>query len=177
MAASFLCSGVLARKLGTCRRSRRRPAEPIWGLPRRYGGVSRKRYPGPPPAAGHPYLGMPSQIRRWGHETHIPPAYPECMSSGPARTIRAAFEAGVTQPPAPRPHWLRRGRLDFVAIADAVIAAVSFGLTNSALGALNAQHGHPHSVQELLLVSFLLCAPLLLRNRSCCPRGRRRRSP
>jgi signal transduction histidine kinase len=108
---------------------------------------------------------MPSQIRRWGHETHIPSAYPECMSSGPARTIRAAFEAGVTQPPAPRPHWLRRGRLDFVAIADAVIAAVSFGLTNSALGALNAQHGHPHSVQELLLVSFLLCAPLLLRNR------------
>jgi hypothetical protein len=108
---------------------------------------------------------MPSQIRRWGHETHIPPAYPECMSSGLARTIRAAFEAGVTQPPAPRPHWLRRGRLDFVAIADAVIAAVSFGLTNSALGALNAQHGHPHSVQELLLVSFLLCAPLLLRNR------------
>jgi hypothetical protein len=87
------------------------------------------------------------------------------MSSGPARTIRAAFEAGVTQPPAPRPSWLRRGRFDFVAIADALIAVISFGLTNSALGALNARHGRHYSEQELVLVSFLLCAPLLLRNR------------
>ena len=87
------------------------------------------------------------------------------MSSGPVRTVRAALEAGVTQPPAPRPSWLRRGRLDFVAIADALIAVVSFGLTNAALGAQNADHGLHYTEEELLLISFLLCAPLVLRNR------------
>jgi signal transduction histidine kinase len=87
------------------------------------------------------------------------------MSSGPARTVRAGFAAGVTAPAAPRPRWLRRGRFDLVAIADAIIAIIAFGLTNSALGAQNAQHGHHYSEQELLLVSFMLCALLLLRNR------------
>ncbi len=87
------------------------------------------------------------------------------MTSGPARTLRAALAAGVTRPPAPRPRWLRRGRFDLVAIADVIIAAVSFGLTNSWLGSQNALHGHPHSAQELLGIAFVLCAPLLLRNR------------
>ena len=87
------------------------------------------------------------------------------MSSGPARTVRTALAAGVTAPPTPRPRWLRRGRFDFVAIADALIAVISFGLTNAALGTQNARHGHPYSEQELLLASFVLCAPLLLRNR------------
>jgi signal transduction histidine kinase len=87
------------------------------------------------------------------------------MSSGPARTVRTALAAGVTAPPTPRPRWLRRGRFDLVAIADALIAIIAFGLTNAALGTQSAQHGHHYSVQELLLVSFMLCAPLLLRNR------------
>ena len=52
-----------------------------------------------------------------------------------------------------------------MAIADALIAIIAFGLTNSALGTQNAHHGHHYSEQELLLVSFMLCAPLLLRNR------------
>jgi signal transduction histidine kinase len=75
------------------------------------------------------------------------------MSSGPARTVRAAIAAGVTHPPAPRPRWLRR------------IAIIAFGLTNSALGTQNARHGHAHNPAAILGISFLLCAPLLLRDR------------
>ena len=87
------------------------------------------------------------------------------MSTGPARAVRAGLAAGVTAPPAPRPHWLRRGRFDLVEVADALIAIIAFGLTNSALGNQNAQHGHHYGAPELLLVSFILCAPLLFRNR------------
>jgi signal transduction histidine kinase len=87
------------------------------------------------------------------------------MSTGPARAVRAGLAAGVTAPPAPRPRWLRRGRFDLVEVADALIAIIAFGLTNSALGNQNAQHGHHYGPPELLLVSFILCAPLLLRNR------------
>jgi signal transduction histidine kinase len=87
------------------------------------------------------------------------------MSTGPARAVRAGLAAGVTAPPAPRPRWLRRGRFDLVAVADALIAIIAFGLTNSALGTQNAHHGHHYGPEELLLISFILCAPLLLRNR------------
>jgi signal transduction histidine kinase len=87
------------------------------------------------------------------------------MNAGPARTVRAGLAAGVTAPPAPRPRWLRRGRFDLVEVADALIAIVAFGLTNSAIGTQAAQHGHHYSAQEVLLVSFMLCAPLLFRNR------------
>ena len=87
------------------------------------------------------------------------------MSTGPARTVRAGLAAGVTAPPAPRPRWLRRGRFDLVEVADAVIAVSVFGFTNSAIGNQAAQHGHHHSPPEILLVSFMLCAPLLFRTR------------
>jgi len=83
------------------------------------------------------------------------------MSSGPARTVRA----GVTAPPAPRPRWLRRGPLDLVATADVIIAIIAFVLTNSALQGANGSHGHPHPGIEIIGVSFVLCAPLVLRNR------------
>jgi signal transduction histidine kinase len=83
------------------------------------------------------------------------------MSSGPARPVRA----GVTAPPAPRPRWLRRGRLDLVFIADAAIAVTAFVLTNSMLVGANASHGGHHSTVEIIGASFVLCAPLLLRNR------------
>jgi signal transduction histidine kinase len=83
------------------------------------------------------------------------------MSSGSARPARAR----VTAPPAPRPRWLRRGPLDFVAIADVLIAVIAFVLTNSALGGANASYGAHHSTVEIIGVSFVLCAPLVLRNR------------
>ena len=87
------------------------------------------------------------------------------MTTGPARAVRAGLATGVTAPPAPRPRWLRRGRFDLVEVADALIAIIAFGLTNSALGNQAARHGHHYSPAELLLVSFILCAPLLFRNR------------
>jgi signal transduction histidine kinase len=87
------------------------------------------------------------------------------MDTGPARTVRAGLAAGVTAPPAPRPRWLRRGRFDLVEVADALIAVIAFGFTNSAIGNQAAQHGHHYGPAEILLVSFILCAPLLFRNR------------
>jgi signal transduction histidine kinase len=87
------------------------------------------------------------------------------MHSGLRSRIAAVLAAGVTEPPAPRPRWLRRGRFDVVFVADLVIALICFGTTDGALGTQNARHGSPHSTGELLLLSFVLCAPLVLRTR------------
>jgi signal transduction histidine kinase len=83
------------------------------------------------------------------------------MSSGPARPLRAR----VTAPPAPRWRWLRRGRLDLVFVADVLIAVIAFVLTNRALDSQNAAHGQLHGTVAIIGVSFVLCAPLVLRNR------------
>ena len=69
---------------------------------------------------------------------------------------------GVTEPPAPRPARLRRGRLDLVFAADVVIALICFGATDGLLGTQAARHHGPGG-QTLLLVSFALCVPLVLR--------------
>jgi signal transduction histidine kinase len=87
------------------------------------------------------------------------------MSSGPVQTVRTALATGVTQPPAPRPSWLRRGPFDLVAVADAIIALVGFGLTVSWLSNNNALHGHPLNALEVVAFPLLLCAPLLFRGR------------
>jgi signal transduction histidine kinase len=79
--------------------------------------------------------------------------------SGAVRRVAAVSAAGVTAPPAPRPRWLRRGRIDLVAVADAIIALICFAATNSTLG--NEQdHGSPGVI---LLISLALCAPLAVR--------------
>jgi signal transduction histidine kinase len=54
--------------------------------------------------------------------------------------------------------------VDLVAAADGLIAIIAFALTNSSLARENASRGH-HSPVEIIGVSLLLCAPLLLRNR------------
>jgi len=72
---------------------------------------------------------------------------------------------GVTHPPAPRPAWLRRGRFDLVFIADVVLALICFGATDGVLGTEAARHHSAHGTTELLLISFALCAPLVLRTR------------
>ena len=87
------------------------------------------------------------------------------MSSGPARAIRAARAADLTAPPAPRPRWLRRGPFDLVVIADVITAIIGFVITNRSLDGGNAAHGHPHSAAELILVSAILAAPLVFRDR------------
>jgi len=88
------------------------------------------------------------------------------MSSGPARPDRARpLRARVTAPPAPRPRWLRRGRLDLVFVADVLLAVIIFGLTDSALGNANASHNGHYNPVQIIGVSFILSAPLVLRNR------------
>jgi signal transduction histidine kinase len=88
------------------------------------------------------------------------------MSSSPARPDRARpVRARITAPPAPRPRWLRLGRLDLVFVADLLIAIIIFGLTDSALGNANASHSGHYNPVQIIAVSFVLSAPLVLRNR------------
>ena len=44
----------------------------------------------------------------------------------------------TTNPPTPRPRWLRRGRFDLVEVADVIIALICFAITNSMLANENA---------------------------------------
>jgi signal transduction histidine kinase len=70
------------------------------------------------------------------------------------------FAAGVTAPPAPRPRWLRRGRIDLVWAADVIVALVCFAAANSALDNHNPSH---RSAGIIILISLALCAPLAVR--------------
>jgi signal transduction histidine kinase len=93
------------------------------------------------------------------------PPYAEDVSPGLRGRIAAVIATGVTEPPAPRPRRLRLGRFDLVFVADVVTALICFAATNSSLGNQNARHGSHHSIEELVLVSLALCAPLVLRTR------------
>ena len=53
------------------------------------------------------------------------------------------FVTDTTNPPAPRPRWLRRGRYDLVEVADGITALICFAVTNSTLTDENARH-HGH---------------------------------
>jgi signal transduction histidine kinase len=79
--------------------------------------------------------------------------------------LASELATGVTAPPTPRVHWLRRGRADLVFLADFAVALICFGATNGMLGSENAKFGYHYSGAELLAVSFILCAPLVLRTR------------
>jgi signal transduction histidine kinase len=87
------------------------------------------------------------------------------MSSGLRGRTAAVLATGVTEAPAPRPSWLRRGRFDLVFLADVLTALICFGAENGVLATQNARHGSPHSTGALLLVTLVLCAPLILRTR------------
>jgi signal transduction histidine kinase len=75
------------------------------------------------------------------------------------------FVTDTTNPPAPRPRWLRRGRYDLVEVADVIIALICFLATNSTLSNGNASHQNPYGTGLLVLVAFIDCAPLALRTR------------
>ena len=77
----------------------------------------------------------------------------------------ATFVTDTTNPPTPRPRWLRRGRYDLVEVADVIIALICFAITNSTLTNANANHHGHHSTGVLVLLAFVLCAPLALRTR------------
>jgi signal transduction histidine kinase len=77
----------------------------------------------------------------------------------------ATFVTDTTNPPAPRPRWLRRGRYDLVEVADVITALICFAVTNSTLTDENASHHGHHGAGLLVLLAFVTCAPLALRTR------------
>ena len=77
----------------------------------------------------------------------------------------ATFVTDTTNPPAPRPRWLRRGRYDLVEVADVIIALICFAITNSTLTNENASHHGHYAAGLLVLLAFVDCAPLALRTR------------
>jgi signal transduction histidine kinase len=81
------------------------------------------------------------------------------------RSFAATFVTDTTNPPAPRPHWLRRGRFDLVEVADVITALICFAATNSTLNNQNAANHTHHSLGLLVLLAFVDCAPLVLRTR------------
>ena len=91
------------------------------------------------------------------------PPYAEGMPSGFRSRISALVVTGVTDPPTPRPQWQRRGRFDLVIVADVVVALICFAITNDALDNEIARHTHAPGGGIVALVSFVLCAPLVLR--------------
>jgi signal transduction histidine kinase len=86
-------------------------------------------------------------------------------AAGPIVRGTTNFLTGTTNPPAPRPRWLRRGRFDLVEMADAIIALICFLVSNSTLANQNMLHGHQLYGGVLLLVAFVTSAPLVLRTR------------
>ncbi len=83
------------------------------------------------------------------------------MISDLRRRLAAAFAAGVTRPPTPRPRWLRRGRLDLVAVADVITALICFAATNSTL---RGEHPPLATAVVVLVISLAVSAPLAVRN-------------
>jgi len=94
-----------------------------------------------------------------------PPRSPAERAAAARHWLAATFAAGVTSPPEPRPGWLRRGRVDLVFAADVLLALICFLATNAALGAQNLAHGSRYDQAMLLLVAFVVSAPLVLRTR------------
>ena len=77
--------------------------------------------------------------------------------------VSTVLATGVTEPPAPRPPRLLRGRFDLVFVADAVLALILFAIANNVL--TNSQANGTSHAGLILLASFVLCAPLVLRTR------------
>ena len=87
------------------------------------------------------------------------------MEQHAVRRFAATFVTDTTMPATPRPGWLRRGRYDLVEVADVIIALICFAATNSTLTNANAgRHGH-YATGTLVLLSFVVSAPLVLRTR------------
>jgi signal transduction histidine kinase len=87
------------------------------------------------------------------------------MDVNAVRRFTATFVTDTTNPPLPRPRWLRRGRWDLVEIADWVIALICFAIANGQLSFDNARSSH-YPVGLVVLLAAVTCAPLALRNRT-----------
>ena len=87
------------------------------------------------------------------------------MDGNAVRKFAATFVIDTTNPPTPRPSWLRRGRFDLVEVIDVVVALICFAIANSVLApGRSAANGH-HGPLVLVLLAFVTCAPLVLRTR------------
>ncbi len=93
------------------------------------------------------------------------PAYAGGMFSGQRARIAAVLAAGVTEPPAPRPRQLRRGRVDLVFLADTASALILFAITINVFTGQNARQGSPVSAGLIALAAAVICLPLVLRTR------------
>jgi signal transduction histidine kinase len=100
-----------------------------------------------------------------GHVIGVAPPYAGDMFDALVGRVSTLIATGVTEPPAPRPRWLRLRGWDLVFLADAAAALILFASANSILENDNKLHHSPHSVGLLVLASALLCAPLVLRTR------------
>jgi signal transduction histidine kinase len=88
------------------------------------------------------------------------------MDVDAARKFAATFVHDTTNPPAPRPRWLLwRGRFDLVEIADAITALICFAASNATLATDSGKAGLHPAGALLVLVAFLIGAPLALRTR------------
>src|SRR6201996_2796896 len=94
-----------------------------------------------------------------------PGAYAGGMEGKAVRRFASTFVTDTTNPPAPRPRRLQRGRYDLVEIFDLIIALICFLTTNAALSSQNTRHTGQHSIGLLVLVAFVTSAPLVLRTR------------
>ena len=52
------------------------------------------------------------------------------MDGNAVRKFAATFVTDTTNPPTPRPRWLRRGRFDLVEVADVITALICFAVAN-----------------------------------------------
>ena len=86
------------------------------------------------------------------------PAYAGGMFSGQRARIAAVLAAGVTEPPAPRPRQLRRGRVDLVFLADTASALILFAITINVFTGQNARQGSPVSAGLIALAAAVICA-------------------
>ncbi|HEY1000879.1 MAG TPA: histidine kinase [Streptosporangiaceae bacterium] len=87
------------------------------------------------------------------------------MEQHAVRKFAATLVTDTTMPATPRPRWLRRGRYDLVEVADVIIALICFAATNSTLTNGNAAHHGRHGTGTLVLLAFVVSAPLVLRTR------------
>ncbi len=81
------------------------------------------------------------------------------------RRFGATFVTDTTNPPAPRSRRLRWRQYDLVEVADVIIALICFAATNSTLTNENANHQGHYATGVLVLLAFVVSAPLVLRTR------------
>ena len=87
------------------------------------------------------------------------------MDTAVVRSVATTFVTGTTNPPSPRPRWLRRGRFDLVEVADVITALICFLVSNAWLRHVSTHTHAGYGTGTLVLAAFVTSAPLVLRTR------------